>query len=116
MRCINFAAMNKQSTFDYKILASYLLPKGILEFFDVTAVNENHTGIIEYTGDNVSFFTSILTKKMHEKRSGKTLSPMVFPASRNQESVRGSLLIPQLRSFGVCSGFLMDTCPLVTRR
>lgn len=27
MTGINFAAMDKQSTFDYKILASYLLPK-----------------------------------------------------------------------------------------
>ena len=26
------------------------------------------------------------------------------------------MLIPQLRSFGACSGFLMDTCPLGTRR
>ena len=24
--------------------------------------------------------------------------------------------IPQLRSFGACSGFLIDTCPLGTRR
>lgn len=51
MRCLGFTAMSKQSTFDYKILASYLLPKGILEFFDVTAVNEYHTGIVEETGD-----------------------------------------------------------------
>ena len=28
----------------------------------------------------------------------------------------GGLFIPQLRSFGACSGFLMDTCPLGTRR
>lgn len=48
MTSINFAAMDKQSTFDYKILASYLLPKGILGFFDV---NEDYTGIIEETGD-----------------------------------------------------------------
>ena len=26
------------------------------------------------------------------------------------------MLIPQRRSFGACSGFLMDTCPLGTRR
>ena len=26
------------------------------------------------------------------------------------------MLIPQLRSFGACSGFLIDTCPLGTRR
>ena len=24
--------------------------------------------------------------------------------------------VPQLRSFGACSGFLIDTCPLGTRR
>lgn len=48
---ITFAPMSKQSAFDYKILASYLLPKGILEFFDVTAVNEELTGIIEETGN-----------------------------------------------------------------
>lgn len=27
---------------------------------------------------SVSFFTSILTKKMHEKKNGTTLSPMVL--------------------------------------
>lgn len=43
MISITIAPMSKQSAFDYKILASYLLPKGILEFFDVTAVNEDHT-------------------------------------------------------------------------
>ena len=34
IRSITFALMSKQSAFDYKILASYLLPKGILEYFD----------------------------------------------------------------------------------
>ena len=50
MISITIAPMSKQSAFDYKILASYLLPKGILEFFDVTAVNEDHTRILEETG------------------------------------------------------------------
>ena len=44
------------------------------------------------------------------------LRRIVGPALRNQGMVRGSMLIPQLRSFGACSGFLMDTCPLGTRR
>lgn len=78
MRCLNFAAMSKQSTFDYKILASYLLPKGILEFFDVTAVNEDHTGIIEETGDERILLHIYLDEKIHEKKSGTTLSPMVL--------------------------------------
>ena len=69
---ITFAPMSKQSAFDYKILASYLLPKGILEFFDVTAVNEDHTGIMKRLVMSASFFTSILTKKMHGKKSGTT--------------------------------------------
>lgn len=43
--------MSMQSTLGYKIPASYLLPKGILEFFDVTDVNEDHVGIIEEVGD-----------------------------------------------------------------
>ena len=38
MISITFAPMSKQSAFDYKILASYLLPKGIHDFFDATAV------------------------------------------------------------------------------
>ena len=37
--------------------------------------------------------------------------------SRFAEPREGEMmLIPQLRSFGACSGFLMDTCPLGTRR
>lgn len=76
IRSITFALMSKQSAFDYKILASYLLPKGILEFFDVTAVNEDHT-VLKRLVMSASFFTSILTKKMHGKKSGTTLSPMV---------------------------------------
>ena len=54
-------------------------------------------------------------------RRGTDASPMMLrkivgPASRNQERVRGSLLVPQLRSFGACSGFQIDTCPIGTRR
>ena len=39
----------------------------------------------------------------------------VGSALRNQEREM-VMLIPQLRSFGACSGFLTDTCPLGTRR
>ena len=38
------------------------------------------------------------------------------PALRNQEREGEMMLIPQLRSFGACSGFLIDTCPFRTRR
>ena len=40
----------KTSTFDYKTLASFLLPEGILDYFDVTDVIEEHTGEYAETG------------------------------------------------------------------
>ena len=48
---ITFVPMGKKtSTFDYKALASFLLPNGILDFFDVTDVIEEHTGKLAETG------------------------------------------------------------------
>ena len=82
MRCLNFAAMNKQPTFDYKILASYLLPKGILECFDVTAVNEDHTGIIEETGDERILLHIYLDEKDAREVEWHDLKPNGFTESR----------------------------------
>ena len=81
IRSITFALMSKQSAFDYKILASYLLPKGILEFFDVTAVNEDHTGIIEETGNERVLLHIYLDEKMREEER-HDLKPNGFTESR----------------------------------
>lgn len=84
--------MSMQSTLGYKIPASYLLPKGILEFFGVTGVNEDHIGIIEETGDERVVLhiyhdeKDIMMRKMHEKKIGMTLAPMVL-----QKSVRSMI-------------------------
>ena len=43
----------KTNSFDYKTLASYLLPKDILKFFDVTGVEEVHTGNVDLTGTEI---------------------------------------------------------------
>ena len=45
----------KTNSFDYKTLASYLLPKDILKFFDVTGVEEVHTGNVDLTGTEIDF-------------------------------------------------------------
>ena len=82
MTSINFAAMDKQSTFDYKILASYLLPKGILEFFDVTGVNEDHTGIIEETDDKRVLLHIYLDEKDTREEEWHELKPNGFTESR----------------------------------
>ncbi len=75
MRCINFAPMSKQTAFDYKILASYLLPKGILEFFDVTDVNEE-------TGDERVLLHIYLDEKDTREEEWHDLKPNGFTESR----------------------------------
>lgn len=82
MKCITFAPMSKQSAFDYKILASYLLPKGILEYFDVTDVNEDHTGIIEETGDERVLLHIYLDEKDAREEGSHALKPNGFTESR----------------------------------
>ena len=74
--------MSKQTAFDYKVLASYLLPKGILEFFDVTGVNEDHTGIIEETDDKRVLLHIYLDEKDTRAEEGHELKPNGFTESR----------------------------------
>ena len=74
--------MSKQTAFDYKVLASYLLPKGILEFFDVTGVNEDHTGIIEETDDKRVLLHIYLDEKDTLEEEWHELKPNGFTESR----------------------------------
>ncbi len=39
----------KTSTFDYEIPMRYILPKGILDFFEVTKIEEEYTGVMDET-------------------------------------------------------------------
>ena len=43
-------AKNSNASFAYEALVSIILPEGILDFFEVINVEEEHTGIIEETG------------------------------------------------------------------
>lgn len=47
----------KTSTFDYEILVRYMLPKGILDTFEVTKVEEECTGVMDETNTNVDIST-----------------------------------------------------------
>ena len=51
---LQVCTMGKETnSFDYKTLASYLLPKDILKFFDVTGVQEEHTNKVDQTGQRL---------------------------------------------------------------
>ena len=43
----------KTSTFDYEILVRYMLPKGILDTFEVTKVEEECTGVMDETNTEI---------------------------------------------------------------
>ena len=56
--------MGKVTTsFDYKTLASYLLPKDILKFFDVTGVEEVHTQVRTKSWTVGQKFAYVLTRR-----------------------------------------------------
>ena len=74
--------MSKQTSFDYKILAGYLLPKGILDFFDVVNASEEHTGIKEETGDERILLHIYLDEKDTLEEEWKDLKPNGFTESR----------------------------------
>lgn len=70
--------MSMQSILGYKIPASYLLSKGLLEFFGVTGVNEDHIGIIEETGDERVVLHIYLDEKDAREEDWQDLGPNGF--------------------------------------
>ena len=99
MTSITFAAMSRQSAFDYMILSNYFLPKGILEFFDITAVNEDHTGIIEDTGNERVLLHIYLDEKNARGEEWHDLKPNGFTESRqvNDFPIRDHKIVLHVR-------------------
>lgn len=68
----------KTNSFDYKTLASYLLPKDILKFFDVTGVEEVHTGNVDLTGTEIVILRISLDEVDNREQLGMDLRPNGF--------------------------------------
>lgn len=52
----------KTSTFDYEILVRYMLPKGILDTFEVTKVEEECTGVMDETNTEIRILQTLSFK------------------------------------------------------
>ena len=91
--------MSKGPAFDYKILASNLLPKSILEFFDLTDVTEDHTGIIEETGYERVLLHIYLGEKDARDEEWHELKPNGFTESRqvNDFPIRNHKVVLHVR-------------------
>ena len=52
----------KTSTFDYEILVRDMLPKGILDTFEVTKVEEECTGVMDETNTEIRILQTLSFK------------------------------------------------------
>ena len=52
----------KTSTFDYEILVRYMLPKGILDTFEVAKVEEECTGVMDETNTEIRILQTLSFK------------------------------------------------------
>lgn len=96
----NTTTMNTpRSTFSYKTLATYLLPAGILDNFDVTSVEEEHTGIIEETGDERVVLHLYLDEMDKREEEWRDLRPNGFTESRciNDFPIRSRKVVLHVR-------------------
>lgn len=89
----------KKVPFDYKVLAGYLLPKGILEYFDVTDVQEEHTGVMEETGDERVLLHIYLDEQDKREEEWHELTPNGFTESRqvNDFPIRDRKVVLHIR-------------------
>lgn len=74
----------KTSTFDYEILVRYMLPKGILDTFEVTKVEEECTGVFDETQTEIRILHIYLDERdlrdevWHDLKPNGFTEPRVF--------------------------------------
>ena len=92
--------MSKTATpFDYKTLAVFLLPQGILDFFDVTNVFQENTGEIELTGSEKILIHIFLDERDNRPEVWHDLKPNGFTEERllNDFPIRDHKVILHVR-------------------
>ena len=63
------------NSFDYRTFTSYLLPKDILKFFEVTGIEEEHTGQLDQTGTEIVILRISLDELDNREQLGLDLRP-----------------------------------------
>ena len=70
------------STFDYEILVRYMLPKGILDTFEVTKVKEERTGVMDETNTEICILHIYLDERDLRDEVWHDLQPNGFTEPR----------------------------------
>ena len=72
----------KTNTFDYEVLVRYMLPKGMLEQFEVTDVAEQKTGEVDETGTEIRILHIYLDERDMRGEVWHDLQPNGFTRCR----------------------------------
>lgn len=72
----------KISQFDYKTLVSYMLPKGMLKYFEVTSVEEESTGVMDETNTEICILHIYLDERDLRDETWHDLKPNGFTETR----------------------------------
>lgn len=85
--------------FDYKTLATILLPDGILQYFDVVAADVEHTGTIEETGLERIIIHIYLDERDTREEEWHDLQPNGFTEERkiNDFPIRDKKVVLHVR-------------------
>ena len=73
--------MGEKAAIDYRTLAGFMLPKNILRFFDVTGIEEEHTGRSDPTGAEDVILRISLDETDSRRTLGHSLRPNGFTES-----------------------------------
>ena len=76
--------MKKQATqFDYSTLVSYMLPKGILDSFEINRIEEEYLGIKDETGTEIRVLHIFLDERDLRDEVWHDLKPNGFTEARD---------------------------------
>lgn len=70
------------STFDYELLVRYMLPKGILDSFEITGIEEENTGQLDETGTEIRILHIHLDERDLREQVWHDLQPNGFTEER----------------------------------
>ena len=80
--------MGEKTAINYRTLAGFMLPKDILRFFDVTGIEEEHTGRCDPAGEEEAIIRISLDEADSRSTLGHSLRPNGLPRAAMWQTSR----------------------------
>ena len=72
----------KENNFDFELLVRYMLPKDILDSFEITGIREECTGVLDETGTEIRILHISLDERDLREKVWHDLQPNGFTEAR----------------------------------